>query len=617
MDILKKVNNPVELKKLNLKELNQLSYEIREYIKDVVGKNGGHLSSNLGTVELSISLLYTFNPPKDKIIFDVGHQCYAYKILTERREQFQKIRRSDGISGYPSPKESIYDTFFVGHASNSISLSLGLAFSRDLNNEDYKIVDIVGDGALTGGEAWEALNNLGQSKKDILIILNDNGMSISKNVGAFSKYFSKLRAEKFYRESVNKLNEILKKRGKFGEKLINLINKLKLIIKEAIIPGMIFEELGIMYFGPFDGHNIPLLIDVFKKVKDIKGPKIVHIITKKGKGFDFSEDDPDIFHSSPPFLKFTEKKETFSSVFGDQMVELGMKDDRVVAISAAMEIGTGLKKFKENFPDRFFDVGIAEEHAVSFAGGLAKGGKLPFVAIYSTFLQRAIDQILLDVSLQKLKVNFMVDRAGLVPEDGETHQGIFDLAYFSFPSDFVVMAPKDGNELRAMMNFSLNEKRSCVIRYPKDEIENLKVNNPIIPYEPEILNEGEDVLIVSLGKLSFYAYKAVEELKELNIFPTLINLRFFNPFPTYKISKFIEKSKIIIIAEENYFLGGVFSKIYPLLINKERLKIKHLSITESFPPIGTREELLKRYKLDKESIKEVVLNLVGKKVTSW
>jgi len=617
MDILKKIDTPNDLKKLNFRDLNQLSYEIREYIKEVVGRSGGHLSSNLGTVELSISLLYTFNPPQDKIIFDVGHQCYAYKILTERKEIFQKIRRSNGISGYPSPKESIYDTFFVGHASNSLSLSLGLAFSRDLNNENYKIVNIIGDGALTGGEAWEALNNLGQSKKDILIILNDNGMSISKNVGAFSKYFSKLRAEKFYRESANKLNEILKKRGKLGEKLINLINKFKLIIKEAIIPGMIFEELGIMYFGPFDGHNIPLLIDVFNKVKDLKVPRIVHIVTKKGKGIDFAEEDPDIYHSSPPFLKVQEKKETFSSVFGDEMVNIGKKDEKVVAITAAMEIGTGLKKFKENFPDRFFDVGIAEQHAVSFAGGLAKGGKIPFVAIYSTFLQRAVDQILLDVSLQKVKVNFMVDRAGLVPEDGETHQGIFDLAYFSFPNDFVIMAPKDGNELKEMMNFSLNEKRCCVVRYPKDFSENLQINNPIIPYEPEILKEGEDILIISFGKLSYYAYKGVEELKDYNIFPTLINLRFFNPFPTYTISKFIDKSKIIIILEEHYFFGGVFTKLYPLLLNKENLKIKHLSVTESFPPVGTRDELLKRYKLDKESIKEVILNLIGKKVTSW
>jgi len=616
MAILNKINSIEDLKKLKLNDLNELSYEVREYIKEVVGKSGGHLSSNLGTVELTISLLYTFNPPFDKIVFDVGHQCYAYKILTGRKELFQKIRKSDGISGYPSPKESVYDTFFVGHASNSLSLSLGLASARDLNNENYKIINIIGDGALTGGEAWEALNNLGQSKKDVIIILNDNGMSISKNVGAFSKYFSKLRAEKFYRESVNKLNEILKKRGKFGEKLLNFINKLKLIIKEAIIPGIIFEELGIMYFGPFDGHNIPLLIDVFNKVKELKEPRIIHIITKKGKGFNLAEEDPDIYHSSPPLLQISEKKETFSSVFGDEIVNIGKKDERVVAITAAMEIGTGLKKFKDTFPNRFFDVGIAEGHAVSFAGGLAKGGKLPFVAIYSTFLQRAIDQILLDVSLQKVKVNFMVDRAGLVPEDGETHQGIFDLAYFSFPNDFVIMASKDGDELREMMNYSLTEKRSCIIRYPKDSSINLGINNPIVSYEPEILIEGEDILIISLGRISYYAYKGLEELKEYNIFPTLINLRFVNPFPTYTINKYIEKNKFIIIAEEHYYLGGVFSKLYPLLLNKENLKIKHLSITESFPPIGTREELLKRYKLDKDSIKEVVLNLIGKKVTS-
>lgn len=617
MALLERINTPEDIRKLNFEELKTLSFEIRELIKEVVGKNGGHLSSNLGTVELIISLLYTFNPPEDKIIFDVGHQCYPYKILTGRKDKFSLLRRSGGLSGYPSPKESEYDTFFVGHASNSLSLSLGLASARDLNGENYKIVNIIGDGALTGGEIWEALNNLGHSKKDILIVLNDNGMSISKNVGAFSSYFSKLRAGKFYRDSVNKLNEILKKRGKFGESLISFINKFKLIVKEAIIPGIVFEELGIMYFGPFDGHNITLLIDVFNKVKDIKMPRIVHIITKKGKGIDFAEDDPDIYHSSPPFLISSKKEESFSQVFGDEMVKIGEKDKKVVAITAAMELGTGLKKFKETFPDRFFDVGIAEEHAVSFAGGLAKGGALPFVTIYSTFLQRAIDQILLDVSLQKVKVNFAVDRAGLVPEDGETHQGIFDIAYFSFSDDFVIMAPKDGDELRAMLNFSLYEKKPCMIRYPKDSSENLNIKTEINPYEPEILLEGDDALIISLGKLSFYAYKASLELKEQDLHPMILNLRFANPIPIFTILKYAEKVKKVLILEEHYYLNGVGSKIIPKLQNIENIKLIHLAITETFPTVGTREELLKRYKFDKDSIKEVLLNLIGKKIKAW
>jgi 1-deoxy-D-xylulose-5-phosphate synthase len=614
MAILEKVNFPEDIKKLNFNELKILSIEIRDLIKEVVGKNGGHLSSNLGTVELIISILYTFNPPEDKIIFDVGHQSYAYKILTGRKEKFHMIRKSGGISGYPSPKESEFDPFFVGHASNSLSLSLGLASARDLNNEKYKIVNIIGDGALTGGEIWEALNNLGQSKKDILIVLNDNGMSISKNVGALSSYFSKLRAGKFYRDSVNKLNEILKRRGKLGENLVNFINKFKLIIKEAIIPGIVFEELGIMYFGPFDGHNIPLLIDVFNKVKDLKSPRIVHVITKKGKGIDFAEEEPDIYHSAPPFLIETKKIESFSNTFGDEIVKIGKKDGRVVAITAAMEIGTGLKKFREIFPERFFDVGIAEEHAVSFAGGLAKGGKLPFVAIYSTFLQRAVDQILLDVSLQKLKVNFMVDRAGLVPDDGETHQGIFDIAFFSFSDDFVIMSPKDGDELRDMMNFSLVEKKPCVIRYPKDSSENLGIKSEIIPYEPEVLLEGDDALIISLGKLSFYSYKAVKELKEFDINPTLINLRFANPIPIFTILKYAEKIKKVLLLEEHFVNGGIGSKIIPYILKIDNLKYVHLSVSDSFPPVGTREELLKRYKLDKDSIKEVLLNLIGKKI---
>ena len=614
MAILDRVNYPADLKKLSIYELKQLSEEIRDYIKRVVGEGGGHLASNLGVVELTISLLYTLNPPKDKIMFDVGHQCYTFKILTGRKKQFPKIRKSDGISGFIAPDESEYDLFYVGHASNSLSLVLGLAASRDLKGEKYKIVDVIGDGALTGGEAWEALNNLGHLKKDVMIVLNDNEMSIAKNVGAISSYFSKLRAQKPYRNAVKSINEKLSKRGKLGKGVVDFLEKTKLILKQAIIPGMLFEELGILYFGPFDGHNIPLLIEVFSKIKDLDVPRIVHVITKKGKGLHFAEENPEVYHSSPAFLKEIKKKRTFSKVFGEEMVKIGERRKDVVAITAAMELGTGLKDFKERFPERFFDVGIAEQHAVSFASGLSKDGTIPVVAIYSTFLQRALDQIILDVGLQKNKVIFAVDRAGLVPGDGPTHQGIFDLSYFSFFKDFILMSPKDGNELSRMLNFALQTENTCVIRYPKDSADNLPIDTDLTPYRAEVLSEGDDLLIISLGKMSYYVYNILESLHEEGIYPMVLNMRFANPLDIDTVLKYAKKIKKVLIVEDHFQFGGIGTRIKPVLMDITGIKIKHLAVTETYPPVGTREELLKRYKLNEEGIKEECERIVGKKI---
>lgn len=616
MAILDKVNYPEDLKKLSIYELKKLSEEIRDYIKRVLGEEGGHLASNLGVVELTISLLYTLNPPKDKIMFDVGHQCYTYKILTGRKDKFPKIRKSDGISGFIAPNESEYDLFYVGHASNSLSLVLGLASARDLKGESYKIVDVIGDGALTGGEAWEALNNLGHLKKDVMIVLNDNEMSIARNVGAISSYFSKLRAQKTYRNAVKNLNEKLSKRGKLGKNLVEFLEKTKLILKQAIIPGMLFEEFGILYFGPFDGHNIPLLIEVFSKIKDLDVPRIVHVITKKGKGLSFAEENPEVYHSSPAFLKEVKKKETFSKVFGKKMVDIGKKKKNVVAITAAMELGTGLKDFKKNLPDRFFDVGIAEQHAVSFASGLSKEDLLPVVAIYSTFLQRAFDQIVLDIGLQRNKVIFAVDRAGLVPGDGPTHQGIFDLSFFSFFDDFILMSPKDGNELEMMLEFAVESKNTCVIRYPKDSADNLPVSTELTPFKAEVLSEGDDLLIVSLGKMSYYAYNVLKELNNKGIYPTILNMRFVNPLDTQTVLKYAKRIKRVLIIEDHFHFGGMGTRIKPHLLDIPGIKIKHLAVRETFPPIGTREELLSRYNLDEKGLKEECERIVGKKVST-
>ncbi|MCX8111254.1 MAG: 1-deoxy-D-xylulose-5-phosphate synthase, partial [Syntrophorhabdaceae bacterium] len=445
---LEKINLPQDLKGLTIPELTALSDEIRKLIIDVVSKTGGHLSSSLGVVELTIALHYVFNTPNDKIIWDVGHQCYAHKILTGRRDRFHTLRQDNGISGFPSRKESEYDVFNTGHASNSISIAVGLAEAKKKTAEDYKIVSVIGDGSLTGGMAFEALNHAGHLKSDIIVILNDNEMSISKNIGALSSYLNRIMTGEFVTRTREEIKNMLKNIPALGDKVYKAAKHLEESIKGFITPGILFEELGFQYFGPVDGHNLNYLIDTLKNIKKLRGPILIHIFTKKGKGYTHAEDDPSRFHGVSTFEIDTGNSKqtglsTYTDIFGETIIELAEKDEKIVAITAAMGLGTGLDRFSKVFPNRFYDIGIAEQHGVTFAAALALGGMKPFVAIYSTFLQRAYDQIILDVCLQGLPVVFAVDRGGLVGQDGPTHHGVFDLSYFRHIPNIIVMSPKD------------------------------------------------------------------------------------------------------------------------------------------------------------------------------
>jgi len=453
---LEKINSPDDLKRLVLPELETLSDEIRTLIIEVVSKNGGHLSSSLGVVELTLALHYVFDTPVDKIIWDVGHQCYTHKIITGRREKFRTLRQDNGISGFPSRQESVYDVFNTGHASNSISIAVGLSEAKKKMNQSHKIVTVIGDGSLTGGMSFEALNHAGHLKSDIIVILNDNEMSISKNIGALSSHLSRIMTGEFVSNAREELKKMLKNIPALGDKVYKAAKHIEESIKGFVTPGIIFEQLGFQYFGPVDGHNLNYLIETFKNIKRLKGPIFVHIVTKKGRGYIHAEDDPAKFHGISKFEVETgapsaDKTEAYTDIFGDAIIELAEKYDKIIAITAAMGLGTGLEKFSKRFPDRFFDIGIAEQHGVTFAAALALGGLKPFVAIYSTFLQRSYDQIILDVCLQGLPVVFAVDRSGIVGQDGPTHHGAFDITYFRHIPNMILMAPKDGEELRHML----------------------------------------------------------------------------------------------------------------------------------------------------------------------
>lgn len=462
--LLKKINSPKDLKAIPVKELPELSSEIREKIIDVVSKTGGHLASSLGAVELTIALHYVFDMPKDKIIWDVGHQSYAHKILTGREKIFDTLRQLGGISGFPNRNESEYDIFTCGHSSTSVSTALGLACARDLKSEDAKIIPVIGDASLANGMAFEALNHAGHLRKDLMLVLNDNELSISKSVGALSKYLNKIMTNPVYNTVRRRMQILVKRLPILGFKAFNAAKKLEESLKGLLVPGSLFEELGFRYFGPINGHNVSDLVSTFSNIKNLKEPVIVHVVTKKGKGYKPAEDNPSVFHGAPCFNKETgepvknNKKgrvekgdKTFTDIFGDKIAELARNDDKIVAITAAMVDGTGLSRFSREFPNRFYDVGISEEHGVAFGAGLARGGLKPVVAIYSTFLQRGYDQIIHDVSLQKLPVVFCLDRAGIVGEDGATHHGVFDLAYLRHIPELIVMAPRDGLEFESML----------------------------------------------------------------------------------------------------------------------------------------------------------------------
>ena len=616
--IIDNINSVEDVKKLTIEEKKQLAQEIREFIIETVSKTGGHLASNLGVVELTIALHSIFDVPKDKIVWDVGHQTYVHKILTGRKDKLNTIRTLNGLAGFPKVCESECDCFNTGHSSTSISVALGMAKSRDLKQEKNSVIAVIGDGALTGGMALEALNNAASLNTNIIVILNDNEMSISKNVGGISMSLSRLRTKKFYTKSNKYVKSALGKLPKQGKKFIRFIRKIKYSIKQLILPNMLFEDLGFKYLGPVDGHNIEKLEDLLRIAKDIDGPILIHVITKKGKGYKPAEENPDKFHSSSSFdietgKPLKEKKEDYSNTFGKKIVELAKENKNIVAITASMKDGTGLTEFAKEFPERFFDVGIAEQHALGVAAGLASQGLIPIIPIYSSFYQRAYDQVIHDLCIQKLPVIMCVDRAGIVGNDGETHQGIYDLSFFNIVPNLTIMAPKDFKELENMLEFAINLKAPVVIRYPKGSEGKNKVETEteIQLGKAEKINDGQDLTIVAIGKMVDRAIEISKILKEQNINVDLINARFLKPLDEETILNSIIKTKKVITIEDNIIKGGLGSSIEEVIIknNIKDIKFKKFGYPDKFIQHGNIEELEKIYKLDTNSIIEEIKKL--------
>lgn len=622
MKNLLKYNFPNDLKTMSERELGLLAYEIREFLIEKVSKTGGHLASNLGVVELTIALHKIYNTPKDKIVWDVGHQSYVHKILTGRAQLFADLRQLEGLSGFPKREESPHDTFDSGHSSNSISAGLGLAKARDIKGEDGSVVVVIGDGALTGGIAYEGLNNAGHSGTDLTVILNDNEMSISKNIGGMSNHLSRLRANQAYNQFKKYLRKSIKSIPVAGDGIYNRVEHLRDTLKYAFVKGAIFEELGFKYFGPVDGHNVPELIAMLAIAKQVKGPVLVHVLTKKGKGLICAEKDPGKFHGVGPFNRSTfelilsSDKPSYSKVFGSSLAKLAETNPNIIAITAAMCDGTGLEVFRRKHPDKLFDAGIAEQHAVSFAAGLAINGMKPVVAIYSTFLQRAYDQIIMDVCLQKLPVVFCLDRGGNVGSDGETHHGIYDLSYLLHMPNMTVMAPKDGRELEAMLDYAMKAELPCAIRYPRgDSADFTEISkNYEINGKSEILIEGKDICIAAIGKTVVNAVKAAEILKSKGYDPCVINARFAKPLDSDTLIKVIGRTQNVLTVEDNTVEGGFGAGILKLLstYNMNNIHSDLMGWPDQFIEQGTVSELEKRYGLDPESIADRAVKLMNR-----
>lgn len=612
-NLLDKVNDINDIKKLKLIDLERLAEEIRQFIVKTISQTGGHLASNLGIVELTLALHKVFNSPKDKIIWDVGHQSYVHKIITGRKEEFHTIRQYKGISGFPKRKESIHDIFETGHSSTSISAGLGFAISRDIKGEDYNVICVIGDGAMTAGMAFEALNHAGHLGTKLIVILNDNEMSISQNVGGLSLYLNRIRTAPTYFKMKEDVENILNSIPAIGKKMFKTAERAKDSLKYFLLPGMIFEELGFKYLGPVDGHNINSLINVLNRAKNFDGPVLIHVITKKGKGYKPAEEDPDKYHSASPFEietgEFLKKidKPKYSEVFGETLLELAKKDERIVAITAAMPSGTGLDKFKLELKDRFFDVGIAEQHGVTLAAGLAVSGMKPFFAVYSTFLQRGYDQVLHDVCIQNLPVVFAIDRAGLVGNDGETHHGVFDYSYLSHIPNMTIIAPKDMFEFKEMIKFAVNFDKPLAIRYPRGyccDLSNISTSFTIEYGKGEVLIKGKEIAIIAVGKMVQYGYEVIKSLKNENIRPTLVNARFVKPLDSELIAKLADEHSIIITMEDNVKIGGFGSLVNNLLLEiNYKGKVINIGIPDVFIEHGNVDEL---YDLCDMSVEKVV-----------
>lgn len=615
MPLLSDVKDPSVLKSMSLEDLKILAEEIRRFIIDTVSKTGGHLAPSLGVVELTLAIHSVFSSPEDKIIWDVGHQAYVHKILTGRYEGFKKLRQKDGISGFPKRSESPHDAFGVGHASTSISAALGMAIARDLKGEDYNVIAVLGDGAFTGGEVFEALNQAGALHKNLIVILNDNERSIEKNVGAISEYLSEIRLMPELYKAKSEAEKFVKSIGGIGERVMQVASDIKFGIKSFFIPGDIFDDLGFKYIGPLRGHDIASLQNVLSQVKKLEGPILIHVLTKKGKGYPPAERNPGLFHGIGKFdvvsgepIKSNDTRPTYTEIFGKTLVELAKKDERIVAITAAMPAGTGLKPFAENFPERFFDVGIAEEHAVTMAAGLAAEGMRPVVAVYSTFMQRGYDQILHDVALQNLPVVFALDRAGLVGEDGPTHHGVFDLSYLRHIPNMTILAPKDEEELRQMLYFAFKADSPVAVRYPRGKAVGVPLTETfkdMLKGKAEILKEDGEVALLAVGTMVETAKEAEKILKAEGVNCAVANMRFIKPLDTELLNKWKDTKKIFATLEENALMGGFSSGVSEWMHdNNIKTPLIRFGIGDEFTPQGSRDELLESLGLTPTQIAE-------------
>ena len=614
--LLDSMKFPEDIHCLNDNELNNLGDEIREFLIESVSKTGGHLASNLGVVDLTLSLFRSFDIERDKIIWDVGHQSYVHKILTGRKDRFDQLRKKDGMSGFPKRNESKYDAFDTGHSSTSISAALGMARARDLKGDDYKVIAVIGDGALTGGMAFEALNDVGFNKTDLIIILNDNQMSIAPNVGGMSRYLNNLRMDPSYNKLKKDLNNTLNT-STVGKSVAGSISKIKDSIKQLVVPDMFFEDMGIKYLGPIDGHDIHGMNEVFNKAKSIKGPVLIHTITQKGKGYRHAENSPAQYHGVSAFdlesgKPYKSSGNNYSKVFGESLLKIASEDKDVVAITAAMPDGTGLKDFSKEFKERFFDVGIAEQHAVTLAAGMSCAGLKPVFAVYSTFLQRAFDQVIHDVCIQNLPVVFAIDRAGIVGEDGETHQGIMDISYLSMIPNMTVVAPKCLDEVDVLLKWAINKNSPVAIRYPRggDIVDNIKPIECVKEGKWEVLKDGNKVAIVATGKMVQFAIKAASILEQEGTEVTVINATFIKPLDLDLIRRLSDENYNIVTVEDNVENGGL-----GCLISKELMevqykgKIKILAYKDRFIEQGSVDSIYKENGLDEEGIVKAVHEL--------
>ena len=624
--MLNEIDFPKDIKNMDEKTLKQLAKEIRYFLIKSVSKTGGHLASNLGVVELTLALHYCFDLPDDKIVWDVGHQAYIHKILTGRKKQFCKLRQLNGLSGFPKPHESEYDVFAAGHSSTSISAALGIAKARDLKGGQNHVIAVIGDGAMSGGLAYEALNNAAKENTNLIVILNDNEMSISNNVGAMSRYLTHLRTDSAYIQAKESFQNFSKKIPVVGNMANFLFDKMRLSAKFFLLPGMLFEEMGFHYIGPINGHNLLELNEVFQNVKQMRGPLLIHVKTKKGKGYRYAEQQPSKYHGVGKFDMKTGEligvtdKEDYSAVFGKKLTELAEKNTNILALTAAMASGTGLLGFQKKFPKRFFDVAIAEQHGVTFSAGLACQGMIPVFAVYSTFLQRAYDQIVHDVCMQKLHVIFAIDRAGIVGADGETHQGVFDIAYLSHIPNMTLLSPKNKWELQDMLDFAVQYPYTIAIRYPRGTASEQFENNrqQIVYGKSEVIQNGEKIALLAEGHMITFAMEAAEKLKQQNITALVVNMRFLKPLDEQILKQAANCCEYIVTIEDGVKQGGFGSKVLEYYSENGiyGVKVICLGFPDKYIEQGTTQELYKLYGLDGEGIYEniaKIMSLKGKK----